>query len=369
MSLTPDQLSKATGPVVSIYRELETLLLEKIAETIAEDGFVLEESIVEWQLSKLARMNGLTKEARKIIAKSARMSEEQIQAIMQDAGYEHLQQMDGQMEMLFQAGALVFRPQPLAEDNAVFEILQAYSRQAREELNMVNTTMLSQSQQIYRDIINQTTAELLAGVSTTQQVWRKTLTKWNEKGIPVLRRSDGATVSAEGHINTIVRSTVNNVTNEMTNQRIRSYGTDLIEISSHVGARPKCAPYQGRIFSLSGTHPTYPAFSTTSYGEKDGLFGINCGHQQYPFFEGVSEQTFRPQPAEKNKEVYEQSQKQRQYERDIRKAKSRERVLSAAGDEEGADKARQLVRQRQARMRSFIDDSGRTRRYGREQII
>jgi hypothetical protein len=166
-----------------------------------------------------------------------------------------------------------------------------------------------------------------------------------------------------------MRSVTNDVTNEMTNERIRSYGGDLIEISAHSGARPKCAPYQGRIFSLSGTHPKYPAFSITTYGEKDGLFGINCGHQQYPFFEGVSEQTFQPLPTAKNAESYKESQKQRQYERDIRKAKSRERVLAAAGDEEGAEKARQLVRQRQARMRGFIDDSGRTRRYGREQII
>lgn len=369
MSLTPDQLSRATGPVVSMYRELETALLEKIAEKIVEGSMDMEENSLEWQLSKLAQMNALTKESQKLIAKMTGKSQKEIARILRESGYDHLQEMEGQMEMALEAGVLLFRPPSLNEDNRVFDILQTYTRQAHDELNLVNTTMLIQSQQIYRDILNQTTAEVLAGVSTRQQALRKVLTKWNEKGIPVLRRSDGTQVSAEGHVNTIMRSVTNDVTNEMTMERMRSYGNDLIETSAHDGARPKCAPYQGRIFSLSGNHPKYPAFSTTSYGEKDGLFGINCGHQQYPFFEGLSERTFRPVPAEKNKKIYDQSQKQRQYERDIRKAKSRQRVLQAAGDEEGAAKAGQLVRQRQARMRSFIDDSGRTRRYGREQII
>ena len=74
--------------------------------------------------------------------------------------------------------------------------------------------------------------------------------------------------------------------------------------------------YQGRIFSRNGTAGTttdlegnrisYISLSQTSYGEPDGLFGINCGHQQYPFIPGVSIKAYYPYPEEQNAERYQQ---------------------------------------------------------------
>lgn len=68
----------------------------------------------------------------------------------------------------------------------------------------------------------------------------------------------------------------------------REFGTPLIQISAHAGARPKCFPYRGRVFSLVPDHPKHPYFYTkTSYGDPGGLFGINFRHFQLPFIEGL----------------------------------------------------------------------------------
>jgi hypothetical protein len=87
----------------------------------------------------------------------------------------------------------------------------------------------------------------------------------------------------------------------------------------------------------------------------------------YPYFEGT-EKTFDPYSKKENAETYESSQRQRYYERNIRKAKRELMVAEAINDPATIAGAKKKVSDRQARMRAFIDESGRTRRRDREQI-
>ncbi|MCT8138635.1 phage minor capsid protein [Anaerobacillus sp. CMMVII] len=368
MGLPPDKLQRLSSPVAAIYSEVEEQLLINIAKKLAKDQDVFESNISEWQFLKLSELNALNRENIRTIAKNAGRAESELISLLSKAGFEGLEEQEKILRKGLELGELTIRPGTPQKSTALLGILQTYTDQAKDKFNLINSTILSQSDQVARDIINRTTANVLAGVSTPQVALRRTLSEWSEKGIPALVDAKGRQWSSEAYVSMITRTMTNQVTNEMQNKRIQEYGVDLIEISSHVGARPRCALYQGRIYSLSGWHPKYPAFSTTSYGEPAGLFGINCGHQQYPFWEGMSRPTFEPYDEKENARVYELSQKQRQYERDIRTAKRRVSVLSAAGDEVGAQRAKNLVSDRQARMRLFINDTDRTRKYDRELI-
>ena len=93
---------------------------------------------------------------------------------------------------------------------------------------------------------------------------------------------------------------------------------------------------------------------------------INCGHYPIPVIPGVSipHGADNIQPEEENAKAYAESQEQREIERKIREAK---RVVTMAGDTATKeDKA--AVKEAQAEMREFIERTGRTRRYDREQI-
>jgi tRNA uridine 5-carbamoylmethylation protein Kti12 len=70
------------------------------------------------------------------------------------------------------------------------------------------------------------------------------------------------------------------------------------------------------------------------------------------------------QPEAQNNKGYAESQQQRALERRIRAQK---RELEALGDM-ATDDDRAKLRQYQADMREFINQTGRTRRYDREQI-
>ena len=93
---------------------------------------------------------------------------------------------------------------------------------------------------------------------------------------------------------------------------------------------------------------------------------INCGHYPIPIVPGVTipHGADNIQPEEENDKAYAESQEQRRLEREIREAK---RVVEMAGDT-ATPEDRQRVRDAQAEMRKFINETGRTRRYDREQI-
>ena len=135
-----------------------------------------------------------------------------------------------------------------------------------------------------------------------------------------------------------------------------------------LGRVPGCEPYQGRVFAR-GNHPKYPDFYTeTTYGEPDGIFGINCHHVSYAFVEGVSTKRYKRYDKERNDTAYENSQIQRKYERTIRNSKTEKAMLERIGDTEGVKQAEQKIRNQQANLRRLTNETGRTRRYDREQV-
>jgi len=166
-----------------------------------------------------------------------------------------------------------------------------------------------------------------------------------------------------------VVTSVNQAAAEMTMGRCDEYECDLVEVSAHEGARPEHAAWQGKVYSLHGKTPGYELLSVaTGYGEVDGLCGVNCRHSFFPYFPGLSKQSQDIPGKKENRETYEATQKQRYLERNIRSAKREASVCRAAGDSEGSAKAQARVKAYQSKMREFIDNSGLTRQYPREQI-
>ena len=368
MPIDRDRLEKLSQPVIRLYLELQQEILTAIVKRLKDNEGLLVDDVLAWQIEKLNQLGGLTQEVIRLIAEIAGVGVRDMVNMLREAGVEALGPNESLLEAAKRKGANLNQPPPIRDDPTIRNILEAYERQAADVLNLVNATLLSQSQQVYRDIINRTTAEVLAGIKSPQQAIRDTVREWAHQGIPALIDRSGRRWGVEGYVGMVVRTMSNRVANEMQDARMDEWGVDLIEVSSHRGARLLCAPYQGRIFSRSGNHPKYPAFSETSYGKPAGLFGINCGHVKYPYIEGVSIQRYHPYNEAENAQAYKESQKQRAIERAIRNAKTELKLFEEMGDGEGAAQARARLRRQQERMRKFIEETGRTRRYDREQI-
>lgn len=95
---------------------------------------------------------------------------------------------------------------------------------------------------------------------------------------------------------------------------------------------------------------------------------INCGHIKYPYFEGRKKRSKGDISNKDNDKAYEEQQQQRYLERQVRHAKREQAMLMELGDGEGVHFAEEKVKERQANVRNFVKQTGRTRRIGREQI-
>ncbi|MEG2934637.1 MAG: phage minor capsid protein, partial [Gordonibacter sp.] len=99
---------------------------------------------------------------------------------------------------------------------------------------------------------------------------------------------------------------------------------DLVEVSSHGGARPSHAKWEGRVYSRNGDKiingVRYRDFkSACNWGDvADGIGGANCRHSYAAWFPGM-ERSYYPNPdhpsGKTNEEVYGLTQKQRTGER------------------------------------------------------
>lgn len=177
----------------------------------------------------------------------------------------------------------------------------------------------------------------------------------------------------------VMRTSSHNTAIDSVRVRQQDYKSDIFQVSQHPGARPLCYPYQGKFYSWNGASGTftdgkgarhsYSGIQTTSYGQPAGLFGINCGHYPLAQISKVTIPQDKPeQDKEENDRLYQESQQQRAYERDIRDAKRKREAFAKAGLDDAAQEQESIIRARQERMRRFIDSTGRTRRYDREQI-
>ncbi|MGN0747668.1 MAG: phage minor capsid protein, partial [Aristaeellaceae bacterium] len=160
--------------------------------------------------------------------------------------------------------------------------------------------------------------------------------------------------------------TCSNAARQAVFDRNRDYGNDLVWVRVNATARPGCYPWQGKVISTEGrsgmTHdlddkpiPFYSIHDTT-YGQPDGLWGINCHHgPPNVFLPGLSSIRGEVPSADDNAAAYELTQRQRQLERQVRYAKREAAMLDAAGDKEGFDQAALRVKQRQQALRDFAE--------------
>lgn len=363
-------LDTLAQPVVDIYNQLEQDMLTNIASKLKDNKDLLKTDPEAWKLQQMNYLGMLERENLNLIRKQAGLTAAEMNKILYSAAIDGMDQTDGALEKAIKDGAKLRVPKPIGENPQILTILKAFQEQAGNILNLTNQTMLKNSKKIYVDILNRSVTDVIAGNATPDQALRRTIGMWADVGVPALIDKAGRKWGAEGYVRTVIVTTTHNTVHQMQDQRFQEYGIDLVEVSSHGGARPLCAPYQGRIFSINGTTPKHPnLYTDTSYGQPAGLFGINCGHYKYPFIEGISTQTYFPHDEKENAQIYKESQQQRAIERSIRNAKTRMEMYKASGDEEGIKSAQALMKQRQGKMRDFIDETGRTRRRDREQII
>ena len=378
--MTRLELMQLSQGLSDLYTGLETDLLANIATFLTAEQADMPSA--QWKIQMLAQLGALDRKNLWTITQYVKNVPRMLQDTLQSGVLSALEDLEPGFRQMVLDGILHGTDTPVEDTMA--RALKAYAKQARKSMNMVNTVMRYKARdaahkaindtaeladkQEFLNVLNKAAGKTVSGIESRQAAMRQCIKEMTDKGIPAFVDKRGREWSPEAYVNMDIRTTVANTAQQAQFDRMDDYGLTLVEVSSHSGARPKCAKDQGKIFNrsggggyttdLHGRKIRYYAWSESSYGEPDGILGINCGHQIYPFTPGVSYQTYFPEPEEENAEAYKKAQQQRELERRVRKSKRECMMLETAGDPEGARQAQQLLKQRQDALRQFCGDNG-----------
>jgi len=379
--MTKTQIQQMSQGLSDLYTGLETDLIANIAEYL-QNGDIYS-STAQWKIQMLAQLGALDKANIKTISNYAGISPALLSQALETASLTAINELEGGFRQLVKDGIINGTDVPVEDTMA--KALAAYSKQAKNSLNMVNTVMLYKAKSITGKIINQVAeiadkpeyiamlskaaGKVITGIESRQSAMRQCIQEMTDKGIPAFVDKLGREWSPEAYVNMNIRTTLSNTANTAQMERMNDYGINLVEVSSHSGARPKCAKYQGRIFDKSNKSEKYPHWKDTSYGQPDGLLGINCGHQIYPYIEGISIQRYFPYDKKENDKAYRLSQHQRELERRVRKSKRECMVLEKLGDKEGLKKASATLKNRKQALAKFSADNNLPVRTDRTAVV
>lgn len=197
-----------------------------------------------------------------------------------------------------------------------------------------NLKMPANVQRAYLEVVAQAVARVNSGMAGYEQATREAVLKLARRGVSVVDYKSGAWAQPDVAMRRHIRTQAVQAGSRNTLELLEETGHDLVQTSSHGGARESHAKWQGRVFSLSGKSKKYPPFyRETGYGSVDGLCGANCKHDFGIYVEGQPLRYERDPDGgdEKREKRYQASQQQRAIEREVRTTRREAAALEAAG--------------------------------------
>jgi hypothetical protein len=256
-------------------------------------------------------------------------------------------------------------------------LVNVFQAVASEELTKTVFPIIRDIRDKFRELTIEATREFFRSSDTfTRRGLSQTiLNRFADDGIRGIRYRNGMNVPLESYTEMVGRTLSGRAAMQASLNRYQEYGQDLVRVSSHAMACPICEVWEGEILSQSGNDPNYASLDEAI---NDGLFHPNCAHDISPYYPGQSEpiepfahpaemELYKKHGVHQGKEIaFKASQKQRYYERGVRRWKNRSTV---ALDEATRKSAQLKVREWQKHLREHLNENPYLiRKRWREQI-
>lgn len=344
--------------MLRLYADLESDLIVAYSKMISKESY----SAV-WLRNRALAVRQLRKELEKVVSKYNKKITEEIKKVLKETSYKALETDEKFYRKAVEKGILKDIGDYVDNDALESILEKSYETTINNFEKMNSTAVLSTAN---KTRINRALNDILSGAFTREEGIRKAINDLTEQGVSGIIYESGKRMGLVEYARMVLTTSSMQCTRDLVNERMGQYGIDLVLISQHNGARPKCYPYQNRIFSWSGKSNKYPGISQTSYGEPDGLFGINCRHYYTPYVEEMGKYTEDKIKARENDRIYQATQEQRYNERMIRKYKRQSEGLKSAGLDNSRANAK--IQEWQKKQREFLEKNNLTRQYVREQV-
>lgn len=319
--LEPNYLQNVGDDLEKLYQELATEILVDIAERIKMNQDAMT-STTEYLNNKLKQLGLQQDWINKRLAEILHTSEEEVDRIMQQSAYKSIRDTFDRLEAGgYDTSGLEFSDQIKKGTSALWGDIQNLTRTTAQ---LASDTFMRYYDMAY--------LQVSSGAYSLDQATANTIDKLCKEGLTKVAYPSGAQRSIEAAVRLAVRTAVNQNALACEKSVIDELDINLVQTSAHIGARPSHAAWQGKVFWVNYPEGSYENFyEATGYGTGAGLGGWNCRHSFTAYFPGISEEYNKPVNPKENDRIYQMEQKQRSYERNMRKWDRERRVKAAAG--------------------------------------
>lgn len=365
--LTPEYLNNIEfNDVVELYNKLN---IEIIADIISRISIMDDITAVsKEQMKILLQTNGTeifnealektslltreTKNALKLLFKN--MAKEDIQ------GYEELYK---------------YKEKPFKLSETQYNILNQGLKQTNKTLKNMTNTIAFQSQQAYVNAVDEAYMKVISGAFDYTSAINTAVQQLADKGI-TLKDKLGRNIQLETAVRRNVLSGIHTTANNINRNIETELGCDGYEVTAHLGARPSHAEEQGKQFAVNKKDAS--KYGLELWSDVAELWEeYNCRHSYFGIILGVSEPVYTNNELEKLKNAtvtlngkqvpyYKATQRQRQFESDIRNTKRSIQTLDKAGID--SSNQRSKLRQLQMKQTAFCKETGLEKDYSRMKI-
>ena len=375
----PEVLDALPEELAELYRSLESQLLDEICSRLNLADQLNEVTV---QAMRALRSHGISQqEIERAIRRTTNISEKKLTELLDDVVERNQRYYS---ELIKMADVTVPKTLLSIEDTyAIYEQTRQTFRNITQSMAFLvdNGRTLLQPARAYQWALDNAVLQVQSGAISYNQAIRYAVKQLADSGIKVAEYESGHRDQIDVAARRAVMTGVNQLCQKYAEQSEDYLGTDLVEVSAHIGARDTgVGPenhkgWQGKVYRWSekprASHQMYPDFvETTGYGTGPGLGGWNCRHHYFPYIEGVSERTYTDEQLAhiddghdvdfegKHYTAYEATQKQRQIERTVRKLKREQTAYKAAGMTEEEQAATARIRRLNAEYKAFSDAAG-----------
>lgn len=361
--LDPDYLNDAGDMVGSVYSEIESEMLEYLCEQL------LNQDLEELSQRGMTAINLLAQTHATELMAIINSHSSDVNTAVSKTVVDAIGRSDKTDISTSEVKANTITSSQPRQVQLTIQGIQAILE--RDNVDMVQGALNSWNQNVAKAV-----TQVNTGYATSEQAIREAVRTMMDQGIGTITYRNAETVkqTVTNNIDVAVRRHVRTQLAQdsmrRTIQVCKDAGIQLVEVSSHGGARPSHARWQGHVYSLVGEIEidgvTYKDFYTeTGYGSVDGLGGANCRHSFGPWIPGTA-RSYEPDPEHQsdlsNNEVYEMTQEQRRRERSIRKTKRELKGAQLIADKDPSlqniaevERLKMKLGNQQKSMREYID--------------
>lgn len=386
--LSEEAIEKLIQPIINRQEKINEYVIQTICERIKEIGTLTPSDA--YKLQQLLKMGGDVRKINEEIARQTGLQVKDIKNIIREIARDNYKGV----KPFYDYRMIPYIP--MLKNEPLMRIVKAIAKQTSDTyVNMAkaqafmirdlkNPKILKPTPiaETYYSVIDEAVQATQSGVLDYNTAIRRTVEQLGESGLKYVTYNTESGRIYTQRMDTAVRRNildgVRAINQAVQDETGRQFGADGVEITVHDYPAKDHAPVQGHQFSLE-EYAKLQSDENVEFRDVDGqLFDhfdrhigtLNCRHFTYAIVLGYANPNYSKKelqeildrneagytlPNGKHYTMYECTQKQRQFETNIRKLKDIQIAAVASGDEELAKKAQAKISDQLKKYKAFSD--------------